>query len=71
MDEMRIETGFMQGILARIVTKAMSKKIGVNLNLNFNDPISVQFDGEQAVIHLNVNAELSKQDLARLVKDLV
>jgi len=71
MDEMRIETGFMQGILARIVTKAMSKKIGVNLNLNFNDPISVQFDGEQAVIHLNVNAKLSKQDLARLVKDLV
>lgn len=71
MDEMRIETGFMQGILARIVTKAMSKKIGVNLNLNFNDPISVKFDGEQAVIHLNVNAELSKQDLARLVKDLV
>ena len=71
MDEMRIETGFMQGILARIVTKAMLKKIGVNLNLNFNDPIRVQFDGEQAVIHLNVNAELSKQDLARLVKDLV
>lgn len=71
MDQMIIETGFVQSILARIVTKAVSKKLGVNLNLNFNDPISVQFDGEQAVIRLNVNAQMSKEDLGKLVKDLV
>lgn len=71
MDQMIIETGFVQSILARMVTKAVSKKIGVNLDLNFNDPISVQFDGEQAVIHLNVNAKLSKEGLGKLVKDLV
>lgn len=71
MDQMIIETGFVQGILARIVTKAVSKKLGVNLSLNFNDPISVQFDGEQALVHLNVNAKMSKEDLGKLVKDLV
>lgn len=71
MDQMIIETGFVQSILARIVTKAVSKKLGVNLNLDFNDPISVQFDGEQAFIHLNVNAQMSKEDLGKLVKDLV
>ena len=71
MDQMIIETGFVQSILARIVTKAASKKLGVNLSLNFNDPISVQFDGEQALLHLNVNAKMSKEDLGKLVKDLV
>lgn len=71
MDQMIIETGFVQSILARIVTKAVSKKLGVNLSLNFNDPISVQFDGEQALVHLNVNAKMSKEDLGKLVKDLV
>jgi len=71
MDQMIIETGFVQSILARVVKKAVSKKIGVNLDLNFNDPISVQFDGEQALVHLNVNAKMSKEDLGKLVKDLV
>ena len=71
MDQMIIETGFVQSILARIVTKAVSKKLGVNLSLNFNDPISIQFDGEQALVHLNVNAKMSKEDLGKLVKDLV
>jgi len=68
---MIIETGFVQSILARVVKKAVSKKIGVNLDLNFNDPISVQFDGEQVLVHLNVNAKMSKEDLGKLVKDLV
>lgn len=71
MDQMIIETGFVQSILARVVKKAVSKKIGVNLSLNFNDPISVQFDGEQALVHLNVNAKMSKEDLGKLVKDFV
>lgn len=71
MDQMIIETGFVQSILIRVVKKAVSKKIGVNLDLNFNDPISVQFDGEQALVHLNVNAKMSKEDLGKLVKDLV
>ena len=71
MDQMIIETGFVQSSLARVVKKAVSKIIGVNLDLNFNDPISVQFDGEQALVHLNVNAKMSKEDLGKLVKDLV
>lgn len=71
MDQMIIETGFVQSILIRVVKKAVSKKIGVNLDLNFNDPISIQFDGEQALVHLNVNAKMSKEDLGKLVKDLV
>ena len=71
MDQMIIETGFVQSILTRVVKKAVSKKIGVNLDLNFNDPISIQFDGEQALVHLNVNAKMSKEDLGKLVKDLV
>ena len=71
MDEVKIETGFMQGILSKIIAKAVSKKLGVNLNLKFINPIEVKFDGNQAVVNLNINAKLSKEDLAKLVKDLV
>jgi hypothetical protein len=71
MDEVKIGSGFIQGILTKIIAKAVAKKLGVNLNLNFNDPITVKFDGEQAIVHLNANAKLSKEDLGKLVKDLV
>lgn len=71
MDEVKIETGFMQGILSKIIAKAVSRKLGVNLNLKFASPIEVKFDGNQAVVNLNINAKLSKEDLAKLVKDLV
>lgn len=71
MDEVKIETGFVQGILSKIIAKAVSRKLGVNLNLKFTNPIEVKFDGNQAVVNLNINAKLSKEDLAKLVKDLV
>lgn len=71
MDQMRIESDFVQGILARVVTKAITKKSGIVTNLDFNDPISVTFDGEQAVVHLNLDARISKENLAKLVKDFI
>ena len=71
MDEMKIASGFMQGMLTRIVKKLVSKKLGVEPDLKFDDPISIRFDGQQAVAHLNVTVSLSKDDLSKLLKDLV
>ncbi len=71
MDEMKIASGFMQGLLTKIIGKVVAKKFGIGLNLKFDDPISVKFDGEQATVHLNVTANLSKEDLSKLLKDLV
>lgn len=71
MDEMKIASGFMQNLIVKIINKVVSKKLGVNLGLRFNDPLSVKFDGEQATVHLNVTANLSKEDLSKLLKDLV
>lgn len=71
MDEMKIASGFMQGTLSRIIRKLVLKKLGIEPNLKFEDPISVKFDGEKATVHLNVTASLSKEDLSKLLKDLV
>ncbi len=71
MDEMKIASGFMQGTLSRIIRKLILKKLGIELDLKFEDPISVRFDGEKALLHLNVTASLSKEDLSKLLKDFV
>lgn len=71
MDEVKIQTGFVQGIITKIIRKIVAKKLGVDLGIMFNEPISVKFDGENANVHLNVSAALSKDDLSKLLKDLV
>lgn len=71
MDEMRISSEFMQGLLAKIVRKIVTKKLGIGLDLMFDDPIGIMFDGEEATLSLNLTATLSKEDLMKLLKDLV
>lgn len=71
MDEVKIQSGFVQGIITKFVRKIVAKKLGVDLGIVFNEPISITFDGENANVRLNVSAALSKDDLSKLLKDLV
>lgn len=71
MDEMRIQSGFMQGIITKLIRKAVAKKLGVDLGIMFREPISIKFDGENANVNLSITAALSKEDLSKLLKDLV
>lgn len=71
MDEMRIQSGFMQGIITKLIRKAVAKKLGVDLGITFREPISIKFDGENANVNLSITAALSKEDLSKLLKDLV
>lgn len=71
MDEVKIQSGFVQGIITKLVRKIVAKKLGVDLGIVFNEPISIKFDGENANVRLNVSAALSKDDLSKLLKDLV
>ena len=71
MDEMKIGSKYMQGILTKVIHKVVKKKLGVDAELQFNDPITVTFDGEKAHLHLNADATLDKTDLDKLLKDLI
>ena len=71
MDEVNIKTGFMQAIIAKIIKKVIKQKTGYDPNLMFNDPIQMIFDGDKIKVHLNFDAELRKEDLQRILKDLV
>ena len=71
MDEVNIKTGFMQAVIAKIIKKVIKQKTGYDPNLMFNDPIQMIFDGDKIKVHLNFDAELRKEDLQRILKDLV
>ena len=71
MDEMRVSTGFMQKIIANAITKAIKNKTGYTPDLKFNDPIRVVFDDEKVKLHVNLDAELTKDELSILMASLL
>lgn len=71
MDEVTIRTGFMQNLIVKIIKKVIRQKTGYNPELQINDPIQVIFDGDKVRVHLNLDAELKKEDLQNLLKNLV
>ena len=71
MDEVNIRSGWMQSVIAKIIKKAVKQKTGYDPELRFNDPIQVIFDGDKVKVHLNIDAELRKEDLQDILKKLV
>lgn len=71
MDEMNIRSRFLQDAIARIITKKISQKTDYKPELQFNDPIRMNFDGDKATVHLNIDIELKKEDLETLLKKLM
>jgi hypothetical protein len=70
MDEMRITTGFMKGIIAKAIKKIIKKKFGVDVTVSLND-FYISNDDKIAKIHLNVNAEMDSKSLAAITSTIV
>ena len=65
MDEMNLVSKFMTKIASGILAKALEKHLGCKINLELNE-IKIKFDGNKALAHLDVNAELRTADIMKL-----
>ncbi len=63
MDEMRISTGFMKGLVAKALKKVIRSKFGVDVDVLLNE-LYISNDNNKATVHLNINAEMSSKALA-------
>ena len=66
MDEMKISSKFMRNLVAKLVKKAVKKNVGYEVDIQLNGLTATITDGA-AHIHLNVDAELGKDELAKLL----
>ena len=71
MDEMKIKlsTKLMRGFAAKLVSRAISKKLGCNVDLSFEE-IDIATVGDEIRIHANVDGKISKDDFAKIIKDI-
>lgn len=68
-DIMHIQSAFLRGILAQAIRKAVRKQGCKSAEVKLNDIFAGYSENEKKVhVHLDIDAELSKDDLTALLK---
>lgn len=66
MDEMKISSKFMRNLVAKLVKRAVKKKVGYEVDIQLNELTVTVTDGT-AHVHLSVDAELNKDELTKIL----
>ena len=69
MDEMRIVSKFTRGIISKALKMVVHKKTGYNVDIQLNEITTAINDGK-TYLHLDVDAELEKDELIRILKSI-
>lgn len=69
MDEMKIGSKFTTGIISKLVSMVIRKKLGYDVELKLNEVNATVNDGKTHV-HLDVDAELSKEELTKILASI-
>ena len=69
MDELKLKlsTNFMKGIVAKLLSKLLFKKLGCKINIQLNE-INIRSEGGNIYIHADVDTEMDRENLSKLVK---
>lgn len=68
MDNMNIVSKFTTGIISQILKTTIRKKLGYNIDVSINN-IKATVDDGVTSLHLDVDADMSKEELTRMIKD--
>ncbi len=69
MDEMKISSKFMKGVVSKIIRSFLKKKYGYDIDICI-DEFRVAVVEDKAQIRINAGAELSKDELGKILSDV-
>lgn len=71
MDEMKVKlsTKFMRNIVAKLISKAIYKKLGYKVNIRLND-LDVSIINGETTILTNVEIKLDSQEFTKIMKNI-
>ena len=65
-----LNTGWMKTLISKAITFGVTKKAGIKADLGIND-LAVEDDENGVTLHLDVTVKMSKEELERIIKDLM
>ncbi len=69
MDELKIGSKWMKNVIAKAARAALKKKLGLEAEIQLYE-LSAELADGKARIHLNIDAELTKDELVKLLKNV-
>lgn len=69
MDEMKIVSKFTTNMISKLVRVVLRKKFGCDIDIQLNE-IKTTIADNKTHIHLDVDAELEKEELMKLLKKI-
>lgn len=69
MDEMKIVSKFTTNVISKLVKMVLRKKLGYDADIQLNEIKTTITDGKTH-IHLDVDAELDKEELLKILKNV-
>lgn len=72
MDEMKLKlsTGFMQTIIAKMISKLVYEKTGYRVNINLNEVGIISSNDGKVRLYLNADADMDHSEFVKIVKDI-
>ena len=69
MDEMKIVSKFTTNMISKLVKMVLRKRLGYDIDIQLNGIKTTITDGKTHV-HLDVDAELEKEELVKILKKI-
>lgn len=67
--KLKLSTKFMRSAIANLISKALYKKLGYNIDVLLNE-IEVKNENGKIMLHVDVDAELSNGEFVKILKSI-
>lgn len=66
---LKLSTKFMKGIVAKIMSKKLYKKLGYKIDIQLND-VQIDMVNGDVKLHIDVDIKMNKTEFERLMEEL-
>lgn len=67
--KLKLSTKFMRGMVANLISKALNKKLGYNIDILLNE-IEVRNENGKILIHVDADAEVENGEFVKILKSI-
>ena len=67
--KLKLSTKFMKGMVANLISKALNKKLGYNIDILLNE-IEVKNENGKILVHIDADAEVDNGEFVKILKSI-
>ena len=70
MDELKLHTAFMRNMVSKLISRALFKKTGYKIDIQFNE-VKVENKDGRIYLHADVSGEMETNEFKKIFEEMV